>query len=33
MALIEGTQGHVLLGHREVVKMLLASIYEINGYI
>jgi hypothetical protein len=31
MALIEGTQGHVLLGHPEVVKMLLASIYEITG--
>jgi len=31
MALIDGTQGHVVLGHPEVVKMLLASIYEISG--
>jgi hypothetical protein len=29
--LTEGTKGHVLLGHPEVVKMLLASIYEISG--
>jgi aminoglycoside phosphotransferase (APT) family kinase protein len=31
MALTEGTKGHVLLGHPEVVKMLLTSIYEISG--
>ena len=31
LALEDGTQGHVVLGHPEVVKMLLASIYEITG--
>ena len=31
IALVDGTQGHVVLGHREVVNMLLASIYEITG--
>jgi hypothetical protein len=31
IALKDGKQGHVVLGHPEVVKMLLASIYEITG--
>jgi len=31
MALTEGTKGHVLLGHPEVVKIMRASIYEISG--
>ena len=30
-SLIDGAQGHVLLGHPEIIQLLLASIYEITG--
>ena len=31
LALIDGARGHVLLGHPEIIQLLLASIYEITG--